>query len=54
MRGSNVDRLDTLVASLEIAAVLLLSDGGNAIYRCRVAAAGAAVAEARITIMRRN
>ena len=49
----DVDRLDTIVASLEIAAVLLHSEDGNAIYRCRIAATGTTIAEARITIMRR-
>jgi predicted hotdog family 3-hydroxylacyl-ACP dehydratase len=49
-----VDRLDTIAASLEITAVLLLGQDGNAIYRCRLTADGAAVAEARVTIMRRN
>jgi predicted hotdog family 3-hydroxylacyl-ACP dehydratase len=50
----HVDRLDSIVASLEIAAVLLLNEDGNAIYRCRIAAAGASIGEARITIMRRT
>jgi predicted hotdog family 3-hydroxylacyl-ACP dehydratase len=50
----DIDRLDTIIAPLEIAADLLLSEHGNAIYRCRLAAAGAAIAEARLTIMRRN
>lgn len=50
----NIDRLDTIIACLEIGAKLLLSEDGNAIYRCRVAANGTILAEARITIMRRN
>ena len=49
-----VDRLDTIVASLEIAAVLLLREDGNAIYGCRIAAAGTTIAAAKVTIMRRR
>jgi predicted hotdog family 3-hydroxylacyl-ACP dehydratase len=48
------DRLDTIIAPLEIGAELLLSEDGNAIYRCRVAADGKPIAEARVTIMRRH
>ena len=50
----DVDRLDTIATTLEISAEVLLSDEGNVIYRCRIAAGGAPVADARITIMRRN
>ncbi len=49
-----IDRLDTVFDSLDISAVLLLSDNDNAIYRCQIAAAGVRLAEARITIMRRT
>ncbi|MFO1154424.1 MAG: hypothetical protein U1E42_12300 [Rhodospirillales bacterium] len=47
-------RLDTIPTPLQIVAVLLLNENGNAIYRCRVGATGIAIASARLVIVRRT
>jgi predicted hotdog family 3-hydroxylacyl-ACP dehydratase len=49
-----VDHLDPIDEPLAIGAALLLRDGGNAIYRCRVVANGRTLADGRITIMGRT
>ena len=50
----HVAHLDDLASRLRIYAVLLFGETANVIYECSVTAADLPVAEARITIMRRE
>lgn len=46
-----IDYLETVAAPLEVTAEGLLNAAGNAIYQCRIGAAGQCLAEVRVTIV---